>query len=129
MKKAKILLVDDEESVRISLSKILTRKGYDVDTIDSGAKAIEAMNRSAYDLLLSDLKMPAVDGIKVLKAARKIAPDMGVIILTGHGEITSYLEAMDVGADEYMNKPVKGNELTLVIEKLLKSKKKTDTAK
>lgn len=127
MEPVKILLVDDDEGICDSLAKILTKKGYHVDPFISGEKALKSIGKSTYDILLTDLKMPGINGIELLKKAREIDPKLGVIIMTGFGEITSYLEAMDLGAAEYLNKPIKSHELELIIKKL--SKKKGATLK
>lgn len=124
MKKVNILLVDDDESICDSLSKLLIKRGYSVETKISPVEALKSLRKSSYDILLSDLKMPEMDGIELLREARKIDPGLGVIMMTGFGEITSYLEAMDLGAAEYMNKPIKSDELEVVIKKLVKRKKK-----
>ncbi len=128
MKPIKILLVDDDEGICDSLAKILTRKGYEVSPFTTGLKALKSMERSSYDLLLTDLKMPEMNGIELLTAARNIDPQLGVIIMTGFGEITSYLEAMDLGAAEYLNKPIKSHELDLIIKRLTKTKEESSEA-
>ena len=125
MEPIKIVLVDDDEGICDSLAKILTKKGYHVTPFVSGIKALKSMKKSTYDILLTDLKMPEMNGIELLKEARTIDPELGVIIMTGFGEITSYLEAMDLGAAEYLNKPIKSHELELIIKKLTKGKEES----
>ena len=102
----------------IPFSRFLQEGGYEVTPFTSGASALETIQKSSYDILLTDLKMPEMNGIELLKKARVVDPDLGVIIMTGFGEITSYLEAMDLGAAEYLNKPIKSDDLELIIEKL-----------
>ncbi len=114
----KILLVDDDEGVCHSFSRLLEKRGYSVETLQSAIDAIKSLKKSEYDILLTDLKMPEMDGIELLKEARKIDADLGVIIMTGYGEIASYLKAMDLGAVEYLNKPIKINDLEIIIRKL-----------
>ena len=116
----KILLVDDDDGIRNSFKTILTRKGYEVDARSSGFEAVNCIKKSNYDILLTDLKMPNMNGIELLKEARKLDPNLGVIIMTGYGEIASYLEAMDLGAVEYLNKPVKTADLEIILKKLSK---------
>jgi len=128
MENIKILLVDDDEAICDSLSRILIKKGYTVETRSSGIEALKLISKSSYDILLTDLRMPEMDGIELLKKAVKLDTDLGVIIMTGFGEITSYLEAMDLGATEYLNKPIKSDELDRIIKKLLNSKKGDSTA-
>lgn len=117
--KTSILLVDDDEGVCHSFSRLLEKRGYRVDSLKSAIDAIKSLKKSQYDILLTDLKMPEMDGIELLKEARKIDPDLGVIIMTGYGEIASYLKAMDLGAVEYLNKPIKINDLEIIIRKLV----------
>lgn len=123
MEPTKILLVDDDQGICDTLLKILTKRGYEVTLFTSGINALKSIQKSRYDILLTDLKMPEMNGIELLKKARIIDPELGVIIMTGFGEITSYLEAMDLGAAEYLNKPIKSDDLELIIEKLVEEKK------
>jgi len=123
LNKIKILLVDDDEGVCNSLSRLLAARGYDAEVRYSAQEAMKVLNKNSFDLLIADLKMPGMSGLDLLREARVIVPEMGVIILTGYGEITSYLEAMDYGADEYMNKPVKIDELELMINKFVAKKR------
>lgn len=119
MSKAKILVVDDDDGIRESLSLILKKRGYLAESCNCGKDAIDRLRESTYDILLTDLKMPEMTGIELLKTAGKLYPSMGAIIMTGFGEINTYLEAMDLGAAEYLNKPVKSEELELIIEKVM----------
>lgn len=125
MEPIKIVLVDDDEGICDSLAKILTKKGYYVDPFVSGFKALKSMEKASYDILITDLKMPEMNGIELLREARIINPELGVIIMTGFGEISSYLEAIDLGAAEYLNKPIKSRELELIIKKLTKGKEES----
>ena len=118
MSELKILLVDDDDGIRKSFSTLLVKKGYKIDAKSTGLEAINCIKQSKYDILLTDLKMPNMTGIELLKEARKIDPDLGVIIMTGYGEIASYLEAMDLGAVEYLNKPINTSDLEIIIKKL-----------
>ncbi|MBE9535558.1 MAG: response regulator [Proteobacteria bacterium] len=123
MSKARILVVDDDEGIRQSLSLILKKRGYLAEACACGKDAVTKLRSSPYDVLLTDLRMPEMGGIELLKAARKLYPSMGAIIMTGFGEISTYLEAMDLGAAEYINKPVKSEELELIIKKLMAKQK------
>lgn len=122
MNKTKILLVDDDEIIRESLSRLLERKGYIVDPKSSGPEAIKALNKSHYHVLLTDLNMPEMNGIELLKVVEKIAPDMIKIIMTGYGDIKTYLDAMAIGVTEYINKPVQFSELDTIIRQFMKNK-------
>ena len=120
--KQHILVVDDEESSRIGLSKILTKSGYDVLTAEDGTQALEQLAKLKCDLVITDMKMPRMDGIQLLRKIKDQNPDIGVIIVTAYGEVDSYLEAMNLGAFEYLNKPIKIDELKKVITKVLEEK-------
>jgi two-component system response regulator (stage 0 sporulation protein F) len=121
MTKAKqvILIVDDEEGLREGLSKLLESEGYVALSAESGEQALEILQRSHIDLVLTDMRMPGMDGIELLKKIRERHPNVGVIILTGYGQIESYIEAMNFGAIEYVSKPFKVNELKFIVNKVL----------
>ena len=95
-----ILVVDDEEGLREGLSKLLEDEGYIVVCAESGEQALEVLQHKHVDLILTDMRMPGISGIDLLKKVREKHGDIGVIILTGYGEIESYIEAMNFGAME-----------------------------
>ncbi len=101
----RILVVDDEQAVRDLLSKTLTMADYDVDAADDGPSALEKMRAVEYDLLITDLKMPGMDGLSVIREARKVAPDLRVIIITGYSTEASAIEAINLGVSGYLTKP------------------------
>lgn len=119
MEKKRILVVDDEPNSREGLSKILTKEGYEVITADNGEAALEQAEKEAFDLIITDLKMPNINGMDVLEKIRESKPDIGVVIVTAYGEVDSYLKAMTLGAYEYLNKPIKLDELRRVIHKAM----------
>lgn len=100
-----ILLVDEEEFILNTFGKDLRHENYDVTLATSGEEAIALLQDSHFDLLVTDLVMPGVDGIGVLQEAKKHLPDICKIILTGYGDMTSAIEALRLGADDYMLKP------------------------
>jgi len=102
---AKILIVDDEKAVRESLEEILRMEDYQVETAASGEEALEQVNDEEYDLVLLDLKMPGIDGVEVMRQISRYAQNTKVIILTGHGTLESAIEALRLGAEDYMLKP------------------------
>ncbi len=114
-----ILIVDDEEGLRKGLSRLLEDDGYTVVCAEDGEKALDIIRSMHIDLILTDMRMPGMSGIELLKKVRKIRGDIGVIILTGYGEIESYIEAMNFGAMEYVSKPFKVNELKFIVNKIL----------
>jgi excisionase family DNA binding protein len=101
----RVLVVDDEQAVRDLLAKTLTMAEYDVDAAQDGASAIERLRAVEYDLLITDLKMPGMDGLSVIREARRIAPDLPVIIITGYSTEASAIEAINLGVAGYLTKP------------------------
>ena len=114
-----VLVVDDEQNSREGLSKILTKEGYKVFTAENGKKALIEAENHRFDLIITDLRMPEMDGIEVLEKLRKKNKDIGVVIVTAYGEVNSYLKAMNLGSFEYLNKPIHLEELRRVINKAL----------
>lgn len=117
--KARILVVDDEDSVRNSLEEILRLEGYEVTAAESGEAALAALQNEAFDLVLLDLKMPHLDGGEVLRTAARSAPDTKVILLTGHGSLESAIEALRQGAHDYILKPAPSSEILSSIARAL----------
>jgi len=101
----RILVVDDEPGVRDLLAKILATADYHVDTVPDGASAIERLRAAEYDLLITDLKMPGMDGLSVIREARRTAPVLPVIIITGCSTEASAIEAINLGVAGYLTKP------------------------
>jgi excisionase family DNA binding protein len=101
----RILVVDDESSVRDLLSKTLALAEYDVDTANDGRSALERLRSYPYDLLISDLKMPGIDGLSVIREARRLRTDLPVIIITGFSTETAAIEAVNLGVSGYLTKP------------------------
>ena len=114
-----ILLVDDEANVRTVFSDVLKRVGYQVKAVEDGQEAIKEVEEKTYNLALVDLRMPTMDGIEILENIKKRKPQIPVIIYTGHGSITTAVEAMRKGASDYLNKPFSPEELKLSIRKAL----------
>ncbi len=121
-----ILVVDDEESSRVGLSKLLEKANYAVATAENGKEALEKVKGNVCDLVITDMRMPLMGGIQLLRELKEQAPDVGVIIVTAYGEVDSYLEAMNLGAFEYLNKPIKVDELKKMIAKVLEGKSKAE---
>jgi len=105
LEKSRIMIVDDDPNVRFVLERTLVNDSYILEPAESGADAIQKLGRSTYDLLLLDLNMKPVDGIQVLNAVRKQGADTVVIILTAHSSIESAVEALRLGAFDYLYKP------------------------
>lgn len=116
MKDAKILLVDDETVFANNMSKLLTRRGYQVTAVNSGDAALQALMNNSFDLMVLDLKMPGMDGIAMMIEMRKLGLSTEVLILTGHGSIDTALEAIRLGAYDYATKPCEISDLVSKIE-------------
>src|SRR5262249_17199161 len=101
---SRILMVDDEASIRLTLGALLRRAGFDLTPAENGAEAIALLERQPFDLLLLDLKMPEIDGMQVLAAARRRQNDIAIIVLTGHGSLESALEGLHKGIFDYLLK-------------------------
>lgn len=111
MNNKSILLVDDEENILASIGWVLEKNNFRVTTASNGIQAIEFLRANHYDLVITDLIMAKVDGIAVLKQAKTIYPNIGVIILTGYGDVRSAVETLQLGADDYLQKPCDFDEL------------------
>jgi len=116
----RILIVDDEENARVALSKILTLEGYDVSSARNGLEALGSLQKRDVELIITDINMPEMNGLTFLRELSRRHPKSNVIMITGYGEVESYLEAMDLGAFEYINKPVKYDDLKKIINKIFK---------
>ncbi len=101
----RVLVVDDEASIRDVLSKTLSLADYDVDVAADGRAAIDRLRLMPYDLLITDLRMPGVDGLTVIREARRFYPALPVIIITGYSSEASAIEAINLGVSGYLTKP------------------------
>ncbi len=117
--KARILVVDDEPNARSGLEKLLRQDGYEVDVADDGAAALALAGDRPPDLVVTDLKMPRMDGVELLKRLRAQDVDLPVIVVTAFSDVTSAVTAMRAGADDYITKPVDFDTLSLSIERSL----------
>jgi two-component system response regulator PilR (NtrC family) len=125
MKKIKgnILVVDDEKSMREILEIFLKNEGYGVSIAENGEKAIEAIKKDIFDLIITDMKMPKVGGLELLKNVKQIAPDTVVVIITAFGTTDSAVEAMKLGAYDYIQKPFELDNIRLVVKNALEKQK------
>jgi DNA-binding NtrC family response regulator len=120
-KAKRILIVEDEENTRYALARLLVREGFLVDSVSNGCEALSFLRKQSVNLIVTDIKMPQMDGITFLRELNKNFPKSNVIMITAYGGVDSYLEAMNLGAFEYINKPVQIEELKLVMNKILES--------
>jgi DNA-binding NtrC family response regulator len=123
----KILVVDDEMIVRESLCQWFKKSGHRVDTADSGFEALEKLEKESFDVLFVDIKMPKMGGLELLKKVRETYPESDVIIITAYGSIESAVEAMKMGASDYLLKPFRPDQLNLVLEKISSRRKLADS--
>jgi len=114
-----ILVVDDDRDHSKALAKIFERAGYRVSTASDGQEGLMILTERAYDLIITDLKMPRVNGLDLLRNIRALSPQAAVVILTAYGEWTTYMNAMDSGAVDYLNKPVRREDILMVARKAL----------
>lgn len=121
----KILVVDDEQSLREVLSIMLKRTGYAVTSVADGEEAIELLNRDIFDLVITDLRMPKIDGLEVLRAAKSASPETVVLIITAFASADSAVEAMKQGAYDYLTKPFQVDEVQLIIRNALEKRRLT----
>jgi DNA-binding NtrC family response regulator len=115
----KILLVDDDSSVRRVLQFKLQKQGYDVETATDGHEALGRLGERAFDLLLSDIRMPKMDGIELLSRAREISSGLKIILITAHATVNQAVQAVKLGAFDYITKPFDDDELFVAIDKAL----------
>jgi len=116
----RILVVDDEENARLGLSKLLSNEGFLVDSVSNGFEALNFLRQQEVNLIVTDINMPEMNGITFLKELNKSFPNSNVIMITAYGGVESYIEAMNLGAFEYINKPVKIEELKSILKKIFK---------
>ncbi len=116
---SRILVVDDEAILRDAIAEALRRAGHEVDAFDSGRPAMDRFARESYRLVITDLKMPGMDGMAVLEEARRLAEDVPVLIVTAHGTVEGAVAAMKKGAYDYIIKPFKLDELEVLVARAL----------
>jgi DNA-binding response OmpR family regulator len=115
-----ILVVDDDKSILRTLTRILQKAGYSVESAETGKEAMEKARKRRYDLALVDVRLPDMDGTDLLTATKDRLRDTVKIVFTGFPSLETGVKALDVGADAYLVKPVKPEELLMLIEEKLK---------
>ena len=123
----RVLVADDEEGIRTFIAEVLEGEGLQVTLAEDGLRAAEILERQTFQLLVTDLKMPRMDGMALLRKARAEHPDMEVVVLTAHGTVDSAVEAMKLGAFDYLRKPLSGpDELRIVVARALERRRLRD---
>lgn len=115
--KPKILVIDDEESIRTLLRISLTYKGFEVSTAEDGEKGIEIFQQERPPIVLVDIKMPGIDGLEVLRQIKGLDPDTEVIVITGHGDMESAIEALKLEASDFITKPIRDEVLMIALKR------------
>ncbi|HEX3000682.1 MAG TPA: response regulator, partial [Armatimonadota bacterium] len=119
---SRILVVDDEPLMREFISESLLSHGYEVDTAENGSRAMDLIGGETYDVILTDYKMPKVSGIDVLRRAHEKLPDAKVVIMTAYGTVENAVEAMKLGAYDYITKPFSVDEILILVKRAVEFK-------
>jgi DNA-binding NtrC family response regulator len=117
--KKRILVVDDDQIIRDSLSEFLRLEGYDCQGAESFNQALNELEKQRYNLVLTDVNMPEVDGFELLRVVRKRYPEVVTIVITGYGTIESAVEAIKMGAYDYLTKPIVDDEIRMLVNRAL----------
>ena len=120
--KSRILVIDDDKSILRTFTRILQKNGFEIDVAETGNEAIEKSKKQRYDLALIDIRLPDMDGTDVLVKMQKTMENAVKIMITGFPSLETGVKALDEGADAYLVKPVKPEELIALIEEKLKNK-------
>lgn len=123
MELVRVLIVDDEAVIRDGLKRILDASRFSVESCASGYGAIELLHQKDFDLIVTDLKMPGMSGIEVLKAVKTLQPDIPVIMITGYATVDTAVEAMKNGAYDYLSKPFTPNQFLEKVEAALEQRR------
>ncbi len=119
--KPSILVVDDERTIGIAIQRLLSRRGYEVDTALSGKEAVERLGQASYHLVITDLNLKKFSGMDLLRWVKRHAPETAVVMITAYGSEKVAVEAMKLGAADYLPKPFDNDELELVVDRVLES--------
>ncbi|MGD1075640.1 MAG: response regulator [Thermodesulfovibrionales bacterium] len=126
MNRPRILVIDDEEIVRISCQKCLTPEGYEVDVASNGIEGMQMVQTTKYDLVLTDLKMPEMDGMEVIMKAKESQPGTRVIMMTGYSTVEHAVKAMRLGAYNFIEKPFTPDTLITAVKEALETKREKE---
>jgi len=112
-----ILVVDDEQMMRSLLERILSRDGYNVLLAEDGQHALDILEKEKVEIVISDMKMPRLNGFELLKSVKVEYPHIGMIMMTAYGDTYTVKDALLLGADEYVTKPFRSHEISLIVER------------
>jgi DNA-binding NtrC family response regulator len=124
MSKGKILVIDDEDIVRLSCSRSLVPEGYELKMAKNGPEGLKMLDEETFDLVLTDLKMPNMDGIEVLGTIKEKWPKTDVVIVTGYQTVETAVKAIKLGAFDYIEKPFTPDSLVETVTKVFKARNK-----
>lgn len=110
-KEMKLMLVDDEERFLYAMEKLLTKKGYDIQTASSGEQCLDILSKNRIHVVILDVKMPGLDGLETLRRIKQQYPLVEVILLTGHGTVESAVDGLKCGASDFLMKPISASDL------------------
>lgn len=119
----KILVVEDDQDIRELLVETLKRSDFEVDTAENGKKGLEKFRKQNFDLILTDIRMPVMDGLNMLKKIKRADPRMPIVVVTAYPSVDSAVECLVEGADDYLVKPIKFDDLNVKIQKALEKRK------
>lgn len=126
---ATLLIIDDEKSIRKTLTEILSFEGYKIEEAADGEEGLKKFKEKTFDAVLCDIKMPKIDGMEFLQKATEAAPDVPVIMISGHGNIETAVEAVKRGAYDFIQKPPDLNRLLVTIRNAMERNKLVSEAK
>ncbi len=121
----RVLVVDDEEDFGTAVATRLRRRGFAASAVFAGRDALRLVQETRYDVMVLDLKMPEMDGVEVLREVRRLDPNLQVVVLTGHGTVETGIEGMQLGASDFLQKPVAIENLCTVIEAVAERSRKS----
>jgi DNA-binding response OmpR family regulator len=119
----RVLIVDDEKNIRLTLSQAIASLPVEVDTAENGEQALKKVEEDGFSLILLDLRMPGIDGMEVLRRLRDERPEIPIVIITAHGNIESAVDAMKLGAIEFLPKPFVPDEIRALVARILERRK------
>ncbi|MCD4689967.1 diguanylate cyclase [bacterium] len=121
-KPVRLLIVDDEEMMRTFLREVLKEEGYDIELAVSGTEAVAMLEKGQYDIVLTDIVMPGLDGLGVVAAARKLPTEIDVIVMTGYASMETAVESMKLGAADYITKPFNIDQIRIIVANVVKER-------
>jgi DNA-binding NtrC family response regulator len=121
--RGRILIADDEPALLRALARLLGTSGYEVKAVDDGARALEALDTEDFDVIVSDISMPGMDGLKLLRTARERDLDIPVVLMTGAPAVETAIQALEYGAFQYLTKPIDGAQLDRVLDRAVRMRK------